>query len=729
VDVTGQEQRFRRLFADEAESRLATLSELLLELEATGGDPELLASVFREAHTLKGAAAVVGLADVSRVAHAMEEALEGVRRDQRAATPALVDALLGTVDGMREMVRAVLAGEDRAGQADRLVASLAEADAPAPAAPTPAPAAPAAAEAPPPNAAQDPGAAGPPTAQAGSPAPAPAAGDRPRAPAGGPGKAGADSIRVPVQRLDEMVRLVGEAAASYLRVGRLLSERLGVDPGGVPELHELSRVLGDLQQRTLQARMVPFATIAEPLRRAARDLSRSLGKTVEFELRGQETELDRGVLDQVADPLLHLLRNAIDHGVEPPAERQAAGKPSAATVRVHAMQLGSEVVVTVTDDGRGIDVAGVRERASASGADLGDVADEEAVYAIFRSGLSTARSVTELSGRGVGLDVVRASLEAVRGRVQVRSEPGAGTEFRISVPVTLAVLACLLVEAGGQRYGIPMHSVVTAEAAGRGEASVEGQTVIRVRDEVLPVSSLAATLGAGEPAQGPAVVVASLTRRHAFEVDALVGQRDVVVKELGPLLRGVEVVAGASVEPDGSILLVLDATSLVDRARRAGPAPSVAARQAPAPAPASRPEHPGQASILVVDDAPVVRELERSILERAGYQVRTAADGVEALERLTAAPVDLVITDVDMPRCDGFELTRAIRAEPRLAGLPVVILTSNADDADRRRGLDAGADAYVVKSDFDEAALLQVVGRLLGDVVAAEGAAAPGGRP
>jgi two-component system chemotaxis sensor kinase CheA len=474
-------------------------------------------------------------------------------------------------------------------------------------------------------------------------------------------------------------------------------------------------VLGDLQQRTLRARMVPFATIVEPLRRATRDLARSLGKAVELDLRGQETELDRSVLEQVTDPLLHLVRNAIDHGLEAPAEREAAGKPPTGTVRVHAMQLGSEVVVTVADDGRGIDVGRVREQASKAGDDLEGVDDDEALYAIFRSGLSTASSVSQVSGRGVGLDVVRASLEAVRGQVEVRTEPGGGSEFRVSVPISMAVLPCLLVEAAGQRYGIPMHSVVTTEAAGWTEASVEGRPVIRVRDQVLPVSSLAATLGTGEAAAGPAVVVASLTRRHAFQVDALLGQREVVLKDLGRLLPRVDLLGGAGVEPDGAILLVLDASGLVERARRTAP---VAGVPVPSGTPARQAPPVAHASILVVDDAPVVRELERSILERAGYQVRTAADGQEALAMLAAAPGDLVITDVDMPRCNGFELTSAIRAEPELAGLPVVILTSKADDADHRRGLDAGADAYVVKSAFDEQALLDVVARLLGGAAA-----------
>jgi two-component system, chemotaxis family, sensor kinase CheA len=703
VEITGQETRFRAMFAEEAEGRLAALSELLLELERSGGDPELLSSVFREAHTLKGAAAVVGLDDVLRVAHAMEEVLDGLRGGA-AATPAVVDALLGAVDGIREMVPAVLAGDDRAAQADALAAALrppATPGTPEPHPPAPGP----------------PEREGSPTAESAAPAvhtPHPAPNpppDPPPAPAAR--RARRKTIRLSVERLDELVRLAGEASAAALRVGRLVTDRLGVEAAGVPELHELTRILEGLQERALQARMVPFATIAEPLRRATRDLARSLGKAVELELRGQETELDRGVLEQVADPLLHLVRNAIDHGIEPPEERLAAGKPAAGTVRVHATQLGSEVVVAVADDGRGIDLGKVRQRAGEAGDALDGVGDDEAIYAIFRSGLSTAATVSEVSGRGVGLDVVRTSLAAVRGRVEVHSEPGAGSEFRLSVPITLAHLPCLLVAAAGRRFAFPMHSVVSAEAAGFTEDHVEGQVVIRARDQILPVSDLAITLGLGEGPAGdrPAVVVASLTRRHAFRVDALLGQRNVVVKDLGRLLPRLALLAGASLEPDGSILLVLDPSGLVDRARWIRSANGL---EPPTAAPPFHSDRQDRRSVLVVDDTAVVRELERSILEEAGYRVRTAADGREALAALADAPADLVVTDVDMPNCDGLALTRAIRAEPALAGLPVLVVTSKASDADRRRAMEAGADAYLVKSDLDRRALLAVAGRLLG---------------
>jgi two-component system chemotaxis sensor kinase CheA len=432
---------------------------------------------------------------------------------------------------------------------------------------------------------------------------------------------------------------------------------------------------------------------------------------VRWEVHGGDTELDRGVLQQLADPLLHLVRNAVDHGIERPAGRVAAGKPDQATLVLRAVQLGSEVIIDVSDDGRGINVEAVREKAAQRGTDTSTMDDEESLHLVFDSGFSTAGAVSDVSGRGVGLDVVRAGVEAVRGRIEVHSTAGVGTEFRIVVPITLAVLSCLLVEVGAQRYALPMHSVVVAQdgATEGAGAHAGGQPMAWVGDTPVPISSLARTLwGTGEADAGGVVVVVESTRRHAFLVDRLVGQRDVVVKGLSRLLPRVDVLAGASVEPNGSILLVLDVAGLVDRAR-AGRSP---ARVDPAPAAVPIGQEAG--TLLVVDDAAVVRQLQQSILERAGYQVLTANDGAEALLTLAETPCDLVLTDVEMPRMDGFALTEAIRADATLANTPVLVITASASEESRQRGLEAGADGYIVKSAFDESALLAAIERLLG---------------
>jgi two-component system chemotaxis sensor kinase CheA len=708
----------RALFAQEAEGRLATLGQLLLRLESAPEDAELIRAIFREIHTLKGSSAVAGLDEVSGVAHELEEVVEQLRSGQRTVTPELIDVLLEGVDRLAAGVGA-LGEEPVQPPATRSRPANGALPAPGRSVPPVDPAQPGiavtastrsvdlppvAASAPPAPPAPVPARSWPQRTSA-AVAPVGAAVLMPASSAGDAGTV----VMVPTERLDELARMVGESATAHLRVGQMLKDRFGVDPASCPEYNELSRSLNGLQDRAMRTRMVPLTTITDKLQRAVRDLARSQGKKVRWDTRGTDTELDRGVLNQLSDSLLHLIRNAVDHGIESPQERVAAGKSPEATIRLHAMQLGSEVIVAVTDDGHGIDLDRVRERASRQGVDTEPLSEQELLELTFRSGLSTTAFVTDVSGRGVGLDVVRTSVEAVRGRVEVRSRAGHGTEFRIIVPITLAVLRCLLVEAGGQQFALPFHRVVVSQDAGTSaRISAEGNTAVWVDGQPVPVSALDQTLGMGsaESAGRPIVVLADTARRHAFQIDRLVGQRDVVLKGLNRLLPHLPAVAGASIEPDGSVLLVLDPPGLIHRARHAS-------REAAAPAPAAPAQaRPGR--VLVVDDALTVRELQRSILERAGFEVRVAADGREALARLAEGPSDLILTDIEMPNLDGFGLTAAVRADPALANIPVLILSSRSSDADRQRGLDVGADGYIVKSGFDEGSLLSAVNRLLG---------------
>ena len=705
------ESDFQQLFATEAQGRLETLSDQLLELEKTGPTPELVASLFREAHTIKGGAAVVGMSSVARVAHALEDLLEEVRQSRRSVDPALIDAVLGGIDAIRGLIPRAVAGEDHEAEAlaaeQRLRGSLAGGAAP-PGSPEPAAAArpPRVGE----TAKRDAGPA--PAGGAAQPGTGDAAVTVPAVPASEGGHwSGPEMVQIPVHRIDELVRLIGEGSAATLRLGSALLDLLRRDPSTLGEYRDLVRVLNELQELALRARMVPVMLLAPRLRRAVRDLARETGKQVRFETRGEDAEIDRGVLDRLSDPLLHLVRNAVDHGIETPEERRLRGKPAEGTVRLHAMQLGSEVIIAVSDDGRGIDVDRVRETAGRSDRAALEMDDESALYLIFRSGLSTAARVTGVSGRGVGLDAVRASLNAVRGRIEVRSEPGAGTEFRIAVPITMATLRCLVVSAGGQSFAIPLHSV-RAVLGPQPATAVGGRAMTMLDGRPVPVASLASVLGTGNGSGGPAVVVSGLTRSHALTVDHLIDQRDVVMKGLGELVPRLPAVAGAGVEPDGSILLVLEAAGLIERARRGGAA--AAARAEPADASSEAPPRQDASTVMVVDDALTVRELQRSIFEHAGYRVLVAANGEEALTRMSEERPDLVLTDIEMPVMDGFELTERIRAHPSLSTVPVIILTSRGSDESRRRGLDAGADGYIVKSGFDQNALLSAVERLLG---------------
>lgn len=678
----------RVLFAQEAAVRLVHLDELLLRLEQTPTDEELLRSVFREVHTLKGSSAVAGLDEVSQIAHDLEDLMQELRNGLRSATPEVIDTLLAGADRLTRAISGTAprgAGNSERQQSaepvDGLVGSavaVAVTDRP-PARP-------------------DPGArnAGPPT-------------DEKAAPPTHIVPDGAGVVMVPMERLDELVELLGEAAAVHLRVGRMLKERFGVEPASSSEFNDLSRTLNVLQDRMMRTRMVPVSTITAGLHRAVRDIARTQHKDIAWQAEGAATELDRAVLQQLSDSLLHLVRNAVDHGIETPAQRIEANKRPQATITLHARQLGSEVILAVSDDGRGIDLEKVRKQATRLGIDTSELNEDETLQLIFRSGFSTSNFVTDVSGRGVGLDVVHANVLAARGRIEVLSTFGVGAEFKIIVPITLAVLRCLLVEAGNQRFAFPFHRVVLTQAHDTSrEIQAEGRSVVWVDDQPVTLSALAQTLGLtdGTASSGPIVVLTDSVRMHAFQVDRLVGQREVALKGLSRLLPHLPAVAGASIEPDGSIFAVLDPPGLIQRARHSLGSPRL-------PGPADPTDAP-RASILVVDDALTVRELQRSILQRAGFEVRLASDGRQAMAKLAEQPVDLVLTDIDMPNMDGFELTAAIRAVPSLANIPVLILSSRSSEADRQRGLDAGADGFILKSGFDEASLLLSVHRLLG---------------
>jgi len=693
---------------------------------------------------MKGAAGMVGMMRVSRLAHRLEDLLVELRAGTRRSTPELTDAMLRVVDGLGRLIASSSNGEQDASDEAALERLLPSSSAPqsavakVDAAPSPSriqqplPAGPVTqvmasaptAVAPKPVATVPPPPAISPAAPVSAAAPAlpaiapaalasAAAAPPPTMPVTVPQVQGAHlerkhldaaTLEVPVARIDELNRLVGEASAAQLRVGHVFGSELHLDPDAVTEYRELTKVINQLQEVTERTRMVPVGTLEPILHRTVRDAARAAGKEVRWEVVGEDIEVDRGVLEELVSPLLHLVRNSVGHGVELPELRIAAGKPRQAVVRLHATQVGSKVVIAISDDGGGINVAAVRASAAKAGVDVSGLTEPQSLQLIFRSGISTAKVLTEDSGRGVGLDVVSTAVAAVHGEIEVVNHPGLGAEFRIVVPITLTVVACLIVSIAGQSFALPLHRIIrmldeqnVQVVSGRRLAVIDGQAV--------PVSDLAELLGLPAADGGPWVLLGTATDTHAFQVETVLQKRDVVVRGLTGRLRDLTGVSGASIEPNGSILLVLDVPALIERSTAIGDATSRAV---------DKPASGRQISVLVVDDALMVRELQRSILERGGYAVRTANDGAEALAMLAEQPADLVVTDLEMPNVDGFLLTSSIRAHPRLSNIPVLIVSSRSSDEDRQRGLDAGADGYIVKTSFDEAGLLSAVSRLLG---------------
>lgn len=468
-----------------------------------------------------------------------------------------------------------------------------------------------------------------------------------------------------------------------------------------------------LERSIRQLRMLPFQQACDGLPRTVRDLAVASGRQIHLSIEGGDLELDRGTLEALRAPLLHLVRNAIDHGIELPAERLAAGKGAEGQIRVSATAQGNRAQIRVADDGRGLDLAAVAEQGRAQGLAVPE-APEAMVDLIFAPGVSTAGSVTALSGRGVGLDVVRTTVMALRGSVAVRSTVGEGTQFDISVPLTTSVFPALLMRAGRTVFAIDVDSVLRVLPVSPGDPLwVDNRQVLMIDERQVPVLPLAQLLELKE--SGPpgleetrpmAVVVNNGTREAAFLVQQVIGNEEVVAKQLGDRLNGLRFIAGASALPDGDLALILNPAELLAAAT------NVSATKAALQAPAGDRER-RRRRILVVEDSMTTRMLEVSVLQAAGYDVMSAVDGVDAWSLIEAGDIDLIVSDLEMPRMDGFALTETVRSTPATRDIPVILLTARGADQDKLKGLQAGADAYLVKSAFDQEVLLETIQRLL----------------
>jgi two-component system, chemotaxis family, sensor kinase CheA len=646
---------FLDIFRDEAAERLDHIVDTLLALEAGSAAPDAVDSLFRDAHTIKGAAGMLGLEDIQVLAHAVEDILDDVRESPDFPQE-LIDPLLRAADSLRQHVEGTGAAD--ADLLDELAASRAQIARPSEPRPT----------------------------QLREP-PRPEVERR--------------SIRVPAEKLDRLLDLVGETVLHRRRLEHAIGgERLQEVESLADELDVGERLLGDLQETAIEMRTLPLASITGPFPRAVRDIAASKGTEVELVVSGAETELDRVILEGISEPIIHILRNSVAHGVGTPEERERVGKPRLGRVELRAEQRGGMVAIVISDDGKGLPPE-VFSRARAEG--------ESLVELLTSPGFSTAGHVSELSGRGVGLDVVRTVVESFGGSVAIESEPGLGTSTTLLLPLTLALLDVLLVERGGQVMGIPLPAVEEAIAVDRTQ-TLGGRPSVELRGQSLQLFDLADLVGleAPEPPRrAPALIVSASGRRIAAVCDLMLGEQEVVVKSLGPLLASARGYLGAAILGDGRIALLLDPATLVRGPR--------GARQQLAEPVLQPPAVPTHAKVLVVEDSFTVRELQRSILEAAGYPVVTARDGREALRRLEEdSDIGLVLTDIEMPELDGIELLRAIRADERHSELPVIIVTTRGEEEDRRAGLEAGADAYMAKRSFDQQALLDTIGQLVG---------------
>jgi two-component system chemotaxis sensor kinase CheA len=473
----------------------------------------------------------------------------------------------------------------------------------------------------------------------------------------------------------------------------------------------LSSLADQLQDDISGMRMIPFESIIGGFQRMVRDLARDLGKQVQLDVSSTALELDKTVLDSLKDPIMHLLRNAIDHGIEYPDDREAAGKPAIGHIALSIEQRGSEIQVHVSDDGRGIDTRRVRQSAVKAGlmsdAESMLLSEDEARLLIFHPGLTTTERVTSISGRGLGMDIIRDRVENMRGRVSLQSTVGHGTNVTLSVPVSLTRIRCILLRVGNEDYAVPSNMVVRMEKLPRSIVfAAEGRDMIHINERPMPLVSLAALLDVPsiqtDDERLAVLVLRAADRAIAFEVDDLYSEQELVLKSLGPEIARARYVGGAALLGSGDVMIVLDANDLV----RGASGNSLPYRRMRVDLPTMQQR---RLRVLVVDDSITTRTLEKNILETAGFHVLVAMDGVEGWRMINENELDVIISDVEMPNMNGLELTARIKENAQTRDIPVILLTSLAKPEQREAGLRAGANAYLVKSQFDQGELLQTI--------------------
>ncbi len=503
-------------------------------------------------------------------------------------------------------------------------------------------------------------------------------------------------------RLQELTRMMAESVGDVTKVQQNLLKNLD---GAESALHAQSRMARELQQSLMHVRMVPFDSLAERLYRLVRQTAKELGRRANLDIIGGQIEVDRSVLDAMTAPLGHLVRNAVAHGIEPPDARRAAGKPEIGQINLRVSHEGNEVVMEFRDDGAGLDFDRIRAQAIETGLlGPGEEADDKRLTnLIFVPGFTTA-SLSSLAGRGVGMDVVKSETAAVGGRISVDTTPGQGTCFRIHLPLTLAVTQALLVRAGNRTFAIPssmVAQVLELKAAALEKLRADQGT--EWLGEHFGYRYLPRLLGDFESMPQVerfnwVLLLRAGSETVALHVDALRGNQEVVVKNAGPQYARMVGYSGATVLGDGEIVLILNPVALAARSPASGDEVTLqTAVQAPS--------HP---TVMVVDDSLTVRKITGRLLEREGYRVITAKDGVDALEQLLTVRPDVIIADIEMPRMDGFDLTRNVRADSKLKDVPIIMITSRTADKHKRYAEEIGVNHYLGKP-YDEDILIGLI--------------------
>jgi two-component system sensor histidine kinase and response regulator WspE len=729
------------LFRVEVENQAQVLTAGLLALERDPAASDHLESAMRAAHSLKGAARIVGVDAGVTVAHAMEDCFVAAQQGRLTLHQSRIDCLLAGVDLLTRIAKTPeaelesWAGDEKKGEVEAFLSVLASV-----------------------------------SDEAGAVAPARAAASAPAEVAtNGHGAENSDRVlRVTAENLNRLLALAGESlvesrwlkpfAESLLRLkrlhydlGRTLDQLREANEGvvlGEPaqaaqaeaqrrvlechqflsqrlvELESFDRRSANLAHRlydeALAVRMRPFADGISGFPRMVRDVGRALGKPVKFEIVGEATQVDRDMLEKLEAPLGHLLRNAIDHGLESADARRAAGKPAEGIVRLEARHSAGTLQIIVADDGRGIDLERLREKVVERGLTNAETAQKlseaELTEFLFLPGFTMKDTVTDISGRGVGLDVVQNMVKHVRGTVRVSSTPGKGARFLLQLPLTLSVVRTLLADVGGEPYAFPLAYIVRTLKLPKAKIELlEGRQHFNFDGRQVGLVAAHQIIEGGEPKPAgeelPVIVVGDGAGTYGLVVDKFLGERELVVQPLDPRLGKIKDISAAALMEDGSPVLIVDVEDLVRSVEKlisAGRLSKVRGATSAADAHTRK-------RVLVVDDSLTVRELERKLLGNRGYTVEVAVDGMDGWNAVRTGHFNLVVTDIDMPRMDGIELVTLIKKDPNLKSLPVMIVSYKDREEDRKRGLEAGADYYLTKGSFHDETLLQAVVDLIGE--------------
>lgn len=736
-----EDRELRDLFKAESAEHLQKLDEGLLRLEKEPGNTALLAEVMREAHSLKGAARMLGLIDIETLSHRLEDMLNAAKKGETTLTPEAIDSMYKTLDAVKKLVHEAITEESQElgvgsselkkveDEVEKIRSYEVKEDRF--------------------SSSQLPTFS---TSQA----------ETPKSKIEGEAFK-IETVRVDTNKLDALMTQIGELSVTKLRIALRPAEieeiiglweevnkswELGVRSSefkskagklgnilnklmasAYEDGSKLEFVSDELEDGIRAIRLMPLSTIFSLFPRMVRDMAKAQSKEAELVIEGGETSADKRIIEEMKDPLMHMMRNAIDHGIEKPEERERTGKPRSGTINLKAYQTATNIVIEVKDDGKGLDLDAIRRAAVKKKVcreeELAVMTPSQVQSLIFVSGFSTSSFVTDVSGRGVGLDVVRNNVEQLKGTIQIESTPGSGCTLRVQLPITLATTRVLIAAVNGRSYAIPVEHVLTTirvrkedvfTIEGRETVVFEGQPVSVARlSELLEIrqhSAVSYQMSAQSKIQNPkseieaipCILISIGDDKLGLLVDELLDEQEIVLKPHSVILKRVRNVSGTTILGTGEVCMVLNPQDLIKSVRK---------REAPISEVKPSEEEAGKKVILFAEDSLTTRTQVKRILEGAGYEVEAAADGMEAFSKLGTRSFDALVTDILMPNMDGLTLTEKVRQDKKYKELPIVLVTSLASDEDRKKGMEAGANAYITKPAFDQKILLETLKRLI----------------